>query len=197
MKWKNIDVGASCDNNCVYNPGAAPGYYWPGPHDVTADPDLDSTYHLQSGSPCIGKGDPTTDLALLCLFDADGHPRLSEGLTDMGAYECSVPCTVGIPTISPVTGSSLSPRISWSLTTPYSRYEVQLTDVTASSLVWDSGEMLGASPAQVPMLLSNGHTYSVIVRVGQDCGWGGGSAPVTFTINFTEPPLPTSVTYCQ
>jgi hypothetical protein len=48
-------------------------------------------YHLQAGSPCIDAGDPNGDYT--GRTDLDGHPRVSGGMVDMGAYEAQEPPT--------------------------------------------------------------------------------------------------------
>ncbi len=106
---------------------------------------------------------------------------------------------VSLPAITGPSGTigDLAPVVAWSVSGAYDRYEVQLVNIANSSDSWDSGEVLGTdSSAQVTRLLTNNATYSVMVRLGRECGWSHWSQPVQFTLVFTEPPLPGSVTYC-
>ena len=43
-------------------------------------------YHLQSNSPCIGAGDPDTDISEF-QTDFDGNYRIRDAVIDMGSYE--------------------------------------------------------------------------------------------------------------
>ncbi len=106
---------------------------------------------------------------------------------------------VSLPVITAPSGTigDLAPVVAWSVSGTYDRYEVQLVNVANSSDSWDSSEILGAdSSAQVTRLLTNNATYSVMVRIGRQCGWSHWSQPVQFTLVFTEPPLPLAGSYC-
>ena len=52
------------------------------------DPD-NGNYHLQSNSPCIGAGDPDTDISDY-ENDLDGNYRIRDAVIDMGAYEYQI-----------------------------------------------------------------------------------------------------------
>ncbi|MCK6551278.1 myxococcus cysteine-rich repeat containing protein [Myxococcota bacterium] len=55
------------------------------------DPMLDATYHLQAGSPCIDRGDPTgiVPAGVAPAIDVDGDPRPAGAQVDVGADERS------------------------------------------------------------------------------------------------------------
>jgi hypothetical protein len=50
----------------------------------------DNNYHLAPGSPCINAGDPAYS-PQPGETDLDGHPRVTDGLVDLGAYEWTWP----------------------------------------------------------------------------------------------------------
>ena len=67
-----------------------------------ADPKLDNTFHLKTGSPCIDKG-----LTIKTLkYDIDGGKRL--GPFDIGADEYGVGKQLAIPPDNGGTGRRLS-----------------------------------------------------------------------------------------
>jgi hypothetical protein len=70
IMWSNL---RETGGDCTYNPS------------VTMDPMLDSTFHLQPGSPAIGKADPNSLIDDLSRQDFDGHPRMNPA--DIGADE--------------------------------------------------------------------------------------------------------------
>ncbi len=174
--------------------------------NICADPCFvgSGDYQLQPGSPCIDVGDPNTNLALVGAVDFYGNSRVSGACIDIGAAESSsIPCYLDTPIVTAPVGTigDLSPSVSWTINAAYDRCRIIVTNVTnpASPVrIWDSGQVMGGtSPAQIGQTLTNGSTYSVAVEVGNACAWSAWSNPVTFTINFTEAPLPRSVTYCQ
>jgi len=80
---------ADMDYNCVFGHdlGDYGGLALPGPHDLTVDPLLEpDQYHLQTGSPCINRGDPGF-APEPGQTDVDGHPRVIYERVDIGADE--------------------------------------------------------------------------------------------------------------
>lgn len=49
---------------------------------------LSADWKLQSGSPCIDSGSPST---ILSQYDIEGNPRISHCIVDIGAYEYQLP----------------------------------------------------------------------------------------------------------
>ncbi len=75
-------------------------------HTVTGNPNLNSSYIPQTGSPAIGAGknltslcQSTPGLTALC-FDKNGKPRPSIGAWDIGAYETTAVYTISVATNS-------------------------------------------------------------------------------------------------
>ena len=67
--------------------------------DITADPALDSTFHLTATSPAIDTGNNAAPL--LPATDLDGKPRVINGTVDMGVYESGTPAPIA--SLSPAT----------------------------------------------------------------------------------------------
>ncbi len=88
-----------------------PGVYTDGDtfdHSYTNDPGfVDSTYHLQAGSPCLDVGTNLDWLA--AATDLEGNPRIVHGCVDLGAYERQALM------ISPL-GTNVSPAAASGLT---------------------------------------------------------------------------------
>jgi hypothetical protein len=71
-------------------------------NDVTSNPNLSSTYKLQSGSPAIGAGANLTSLSITALnSDLAGTARPSSGAWDIGAYKYSSGSSDTIPPAAP------------------------------------------------------------------------------------------------
>jgi hypothetical protein len=79
----NYEPYHSVLSNCCATPLA------PGVGNITNEPqfvDLAATnFHLLGTSPCVNAG--TNEAWMTGATDLDGHPRLFEGIVDMGAYE--------------------------------------------------------------------------------------------------------------
>ncbi|MEN6584266.1 MAG: choice-of-anchor Q domain-containing protein, partial [Armatimonadota bacterium] len=104
-----------------------------------------------------------------------------------------------ITILSPIgTTDDIAPVVTWSASGQFTQYQVYIENIADANDFWDSGDVVGSSSAvQVTKLLNNGSTYSLKARVYGAGGWGPWSDTVQFTVNFVEPPLPTSVLYCQ
>jgi hypothetical protein len=112
ISWTSNGTWLTSDYNDLYDTsgyivGYSGTYYtlntWkastrsPDAHSIGGNPNLSSTYHLQSGSPAIAAGtnlygtcfgQPNPGLGALC-FDKDGIARPSTGAWDIGAYQYS------------------------------------------------------------------------------------------------------------
>jgi len=127
------------------------------------------------------------------VHDAAGYANLASTSTD-NQVTYDPPFTVLVTSPCLTTGD-IAPFITWSSTLPFDSYQVQLSDVSDPPQdVWDSGVSEGSiGCAQVTHLLTNGATYSVKVQVGQSSWISDWSPPSVFTLNFTEPPLPSFI----
>jgi uncharacterized protein (TIGR03437 family) len=94
-------ITGTFQNNDVYSPTGAAYAYEQGcgsqtgtNKNISVDPIFlgNGNYHVQSGSPVIGAGDPTAPE--LQSTDLDGDPRFIDGKVDMGAYEYQGPTTL-------------------------------------------------------------------------------------------------------
>ncbi len=83
-----------------------------GTNNIAADPlfvnPAAGDYHLQSNSPCINSGD---NASVTTTTDLDGHPRISGGAVDQGAYEYHFSDTRYVDASNP---SPAAPYTDWS-----------------------------------------------------------------------------------
>jgi hypothetical protein len=102
VTWENNIM--YCSNGCSnyintlnWNPGTA-GYNLyagggtgPGNNNVTSDPQFvnasSGNFSLQSTSPAINAGDPSSSTAVIGTLDFSGNPRIVNGQINIGAYE--------------------------------------------------------------------------------------------------------------
>jgi hypothetical protein len=99
VAWQNnIFYGSSnYANSLNWNPGTAAfnlyfgGNSGPGSNNLTSDPLFVSPstgdFSLQSTSPAINAGDPTSSTGTVGTVDFPGNPRMVNGQIDIGAYE--------------------------------------------------------------------------------------------------------------
>jgi len=195
-----LSVCSTCsfDHNDVYNYGLPSGFT----NNITDAPQFvdasQGDYHISDDSPCKNAG---YNAALgVDWRDMAGNERVMPfgGSADIGAYEL-VCLPLSAPTVTSPSGTTgeLAPTVSWTVAAVYSRYRVQVLN-DDDSVEWDSNTLRGsATSSQITHLLGNNTHYRVKVQVGNACEWGDWSEPVAFTVAFTEPPLPTTVPYCQ
>jgi hypothetical protein len=102
VTWENNIM--YCSNGCNnyintlnWNPGTA-GYNLyvgggtgPGNNNVTSDPQFvnasSGNFSLQSTSPAINAGNPSSSTTIVGTVDFSGNPRMVNGQIDIGAYE--------------------------------------------------------------------------------------------------------------
>jgi len=99
-------------------------------NNIKADPLLDSSYHPQTGSPCINAGDNT--LVAAGDLDLGGLARIGGGRVDIGAYE------YGVAGISPLSALQAL-RISGGLDTP----EATVTGVADTQTRAEANALVG------------------------------------------------------
>lgn len=82
-----VETGFGCINGTSVN-------------NLSADPQLNPDFTLQSTSPAINTGDNSL---ILAATDIAGNPRIQQGVVDMGAYESPFTPPLSTVTISPGT----------------------------------------------------------------------------------------------
>jgi Abnormal spindle-like microcephaly-assoc'd, ASPM-SPD-2-Hydin/Bacterial Ig-like domain (group 2) len=99
VAWENNILYGSSNyaNSLNWNPGTAAfdlyfgGNSGPGSNNLTSDPLFVSPstgdFSLQSTSPAINAGDPTSSTGVVGTVDFLGNPRMVNGQIDIGAYE--------------------------------------------------------------------------------------------------------------
>jgi parallel beta-helix repeat protein len=89
---------------------------WPGAGNINADPlfldAANADYRLQDGSPCINAGDNSA-LPQSLVEDIDGNPRITDGIMDMGAYECGIAAPPPPPPPPPTLSEALDTDLSF------------------------------------------------------------------------------------
>jgi hypothetical protein len=76
--------GCAASYSCLEHDGAGAGNIFSYPQFADS---ADFRYSITENSPCIDAGSPDTPVPVLPERDAAGHPRISGGRIDIGAYE--------------------------------------------------------------------------------------------------------------
>ena len=170
-----------------------------GDGNILADPKFVSTaagdYRLQSGSPGIDKGAPSTTGLRLGPTDLIGNERIAQGRLDMGVYESASAFIALAPPpllVSPTDNASpitVTPLLQWSLSPKAGSYRLQLATEASftTGLVYDVSLPLDTTRTLGP--LQNVSKYYWRVAAVNDAGTSDWSVARSF-VTAAAPSVP-------